>query len=108
MVYSEDLLSQGPDNVYTMKTEIGTIQTLDESPPSFTKLAIRDPTQFNTKIIVTFRLNEHGTAYCRVTRSDSGETTLRINRILSANYGAEVTSPSETGYITVDKLEDSD
>lgn len=27
--------------------------------------------------VVTFALNEPGTAYCRVTRSDSGEADLR-------------------------------
>jgi len=98
----------GPDNVHTMKVEIGTVQTLDESPPSFTKLSMRDPTLYNNMIIVTFQMNEAGTAYCRTTRSDSGETTLRINQILSANYGAEVTVPSDTGYITIDKLESRD
>jgi len=98
----------GPDNVYSMKVEIGSIETLDESPPSFTYLAMRDPTLFNNKIIVTFQLNEAGTAYCRVTLSDSGETTLRINQILSADYGDVVASPSATGYITIDKLESRD
>jgi len=96
------------DNVYTMGKEIGTIQTLDDSPPSFTYLAIQDPTAFNDRIIVTFKLNEAGTAYCRVTRTDSGETTLRINQVLSANYGYEVVSPTATGYITIDKLETRD
>merc|ERR1719487_1810425 len=94
----------GPDNVFTMKTEIGTVQTLDESPPSFTKLSMRDPTAYNDRIIVTFSLNEAGTAYCRVTRSDSGETTLRINRILTANYGQTVANAGDVAYITVDKL----
>merc|ERR1719261_1577742 len=92
-----NISSSGPQNVHTMKTEIGSVTTLDESPPSF-----------NDRIIVTFQLNEAGTAYCRTTRSDSGETTLRINRILTANYGQAVAGPTNTGYITVDKLESSE
>eukprot|EP00931_Biecheleriopsis_adriatica_P047271 TRINITY_DN27224_c0_g2_i1.p1 TRINITY_DN27224_c0_g2~~TRINITY_DN27224_c0_g2_i1.p1 ORF type:complete len:3147 (+),score=582.09 TRINITY_DN27224_c0_g2_i1:27-9467(+) len=98
----------GPQNVHTMKTEIGTIQTLDESPPIFEKLAILDPTAENDRIVVTFKLNEAGTAYCRVTRSDSGETTLRINQILSANYPAIVSGQGIEASITVDKLESTD
>jgi len=98
----------GPANMHTMQQEIGTVQTLDESPPSFTRLALKDPTQYNDRLIVTFQLNEAGTAYCRTTRSDSGETTLRINQILSADYSAVVGDPSITGYITVDKLESRD
>eukprot|EP00927_Polykrikos_kofoidii_P002778 TRINITY_DN11111_c1_g1_i1.p1 TRINITY_DN11111_c1_g1~~TRINITY_DN11111_c1_g1_i1.p1 ORF type:complete len:1928 (+),score=277.30 TRINITY_DN11111_c1_g1_i1:722-5785(+) len=108
MMYSTSADEQGPSNVYTMMTEIGTVQTLDESPPSFTLLQIRDPTDANDRIVVTFQLNEAGTAYCRVTRSDSGETTLRINQILSANYGTEVATFGDVGYITIDKLEERD
>ena len=48
------------------------VQTLDESMPIFRQLEIYDPTANNDRIIVTFTLNEDGTAYCRVTRSDSG------------------------------------
>ncbi|CAE8696863.1 unnamed protein product, partial [Polarella glacialis] len=48
----------GPRNVHTMGTEIGTVQTLDESPPIFTKLAMEDPTSVNDRIVVTFTLNE--------------------------------------------------
>ena len=61
----------------------GVQTTLDDSPPSFTKLHIDDPTEFNTRIIVTFALNEAGTAYCRATRVDSGETAadMPLNRI---------------------------
>lgn len=98
----------GTNNVVAMKTEIGTVQTLDESPPIFTKLSMLDPTIYDDRIIVTFKLNEAGTAYCRVTRSDSGETLLRINQILSANYAAEVLSSTLTGYITVTRLEQKD
>eukprot|EP00928_Gymnodinium_smaydae_P010937 TRINITY_DN14116_c0_g3_i2.p2 TRINITY_DN14116_c0_g3~~TRINITY_DN14116_c0_g3_i2.p2 ORF type:complete len:1544 (+),score=343.05 TRINITY_DN14116_c0_g3_i2:230-4861(+) len=107
MIY-DAVTNAGPMNVHTIKTGIGTVWTLDETPPSFTKLAIFDPTAHNDRIIVTFSLNEAGTAYCRVTRSDSGETTLRINRILTANYGASVTLPGEVAHITVDKLEARD
>ena len=46
---------------------------MDETPPSFTELLIQDPTAWNDRIEVTFALNEPGTAYCRATRSDSGE-----------------------------------
>ena len=98
----------GPSNVHTIKTSIGTVKTLDESPPTFTKLAMLDPTANNDRIVVTFSLNEAGTAYCRVTRSDSGETTLRINRILTANYMASVMAPGDVASITVDKLESTD
>ncbi|CAJ1388164.1 unnamed protein product [Effrenium voratum] len=98
----------GPDNVHTIWASTGTVQTLDESPPEFTTLAIKDPSDFNDRLVVTFALNEAGTAYCRATRSDSGETDLRINRILSANYYATVAAASIQGTITIDKLESSD
>ncbi|CAE7040244.1 unnamed protein product [Symbiodinium natans] len=104
----DNALNAGPRNVYTMWTEIGTIQTLDETPPSFTKLAITDPTATNDEIVVTFALNEAGTAYCRVTLSDSGETTLRINQILSANFAAVVAGPNIDNDITINKIEASD
>jgi hypothetical protein len=108
MTFDSSGNNAGPNNVHTLKTGIGTVETLDESPPSFTTLRMQDPTEYNDRIIVTFALNEAGTAYCRVTRTDSSETTLRINRILTANYGTVVTAPSEVGYITVDKLEQRD
>ena len=96
------------NNVHTMKTEIGTIQTLDESPPSFTSLAMQDPTAFNDRIIVTFTLNEAGTAYCRATRSDSGETKadMPINRILTASWSGAWDSGTQT--IEISKLENLD
>ncbi|CAE8734995.1 unnamed protein product, partial [Polarella glacialis] len=104
----DDVANAGPSNVHTIKTGIGTVQTLDESPPTFTKLAMLDPTASNDRIIVTFSLNEAGTTYCRVTRSDSGETTLRINRILTANFYASVATPSDVASITITKLETTD
>merc|ERR1719171_1108835 len=107
MIYDTAPGAAASNNVHTMKTEIGSRTTLDESPPSFTKLALQDPTDLNDRIIVTFQLNEPGTAYCRTTRSDSGETTLRINQILTADYGESVTSAVDA-YITVDKLESRD
>merc|ERR1711871_670149 len=57
-----------------VRDAIGIKTTLDQAPPTFTRLELEDPTAFNTKIVVTFSLNELGTAYCRATRSDSGET----------------------------------
>ncbi|CAJ1414200.1 unnamed protein product [Effrenium voratum] len=104
----DDVTLAGPDNVHTIWASTGTVQTLDESPPEFTTLAIKDPSDFNDRLVVTFALNEAGTAYCRATRSDSGETDLRINRILSANYYATVAAASIQGTITIDKLESSD
>ncbi|CAJ1446304.1 unnamed protein product [Effrenium voratum] len=59
----------GPSNIYSMQQEIGTVQTLDESPPVFDLLQIADPTALNDRIVVTFKLNEAGTAYCRTKRS---------------------------------------
>ena len=98
----------GPDNIHTIWAGTGTVQTLDESPPEFTTLTVKDPSDQNDRLVVTFALNEAGTAYCRVTRSDSGETDLRINRILSADYYATVSAASILGTITIDKLESSD
>merc|ERR1719387_412854 len=100
----------GPSNVHTIKTGIGTVQTLDETPPSFTKLSILDPTAYNDRIIVTFSLNEAGTAYCRVTRSDSGETNLKINRILTADWSNVYTHSSSSPVdktITITSLENA-
>lgn len=64
-----------------------------EAPPTFTLLQIEDPTEANDRIIVTFALNEPGTAYCRPTRSDSGETAadMHINRILTASWSSTFT-----------------
>merc|ERR1719159_2089634 len=112
MVYHTSLKS-GPQNVHTISQEtggIGTIQTLDESPPIFDKLMIQDPTAYNDRIIVTFTLNEDGTAYCRVTRSDSGETNLKINRILTADWSNVYThaaSNPPTREITITSLENA-
>ncbi len=39
------------DNVYTMGEALGTITTLDESPPSFAYLAMQDPTAFNASAL---------------------------------------------------------
>lgn len=52
------------------------------------RLQIADPTAADTNIRVTFELNEAGTAYCRATRHDSGETAgdMPIARIISANW----------------------
>ena len=37
-------------HVTDFKNVIGTVTTLDDSPPSFSRLQIKDPTQFNTKM----------------------------------------------------------
>jgi hypothetical protein len=87
-------LPLGPQNVHTISQEtggIGLIQTLDESPPRFGTLKIQDPTALDDRIVVTFNLNEDGTAWCRVTRSDSGESNLKINRILTADWSGVYT-----------------
>ena len=49
-----------------------------------------------------------GTAYCRVTRSDSGETDLKINRILTADWSETYDHGTGTDKtITVTKLENA-
>ena len=68
--------------IQAARDNVGTLTTLDESPPSFTKLGARGISE--TQIQVTFQLNEVGTTYCRVTRSDGGEPTLHVNRIIDA------------------------
>lgn len=69
----------------------GVVSTLDQAPPSFTFLDIQDPTLANNKIVVRLQLNEAGVAYCRATRTDSGETAadMTITRILTANWMAQ-------------------
>jgi hypothetical protein len=102
--------NQGPDNVWTIRNAFGTVQTLDESMPLFRQLEINDPTANNDRIIVTFTLNEDGTAYCRVTRSDSGETNLKINRILTADWSNvydHTNNPNVAKTITITSLENA-
>jgi hypothetical protein len=112
--------NQGPQNVHTISQDtvgqgILTVRTLDESPPVFDALRIEDPTAADNAIAITFTLNEDGTAYCRVTRSDSGETNLKINRILTADWSAvylttqlsEAVAADKNSYITIDQLEDA-
>ena len=49
-----------------------------------------------------------GTAYCRVTRSDSGETDLKINRILTADWSETYDHTAGTDKtITINKLENA-
>jgi hypothetical protein len=87
------------------KPAIGQITTLDQSPPEFTTLGARGIDE-NT-IQVTFRCNEDCRAYCRVTRSDSGETSLSINRILKADFKADWTVASGADQtIDLSRLED--
>ncbi|CAE7840500.1 unnamed protein product, partial [Symbiodinium sp. KB8] len=89
-------LSQG----LALRDAIGPLATLDEAAPTFTFLEIEDPSAGNDRIVVTFALNEPGTAYCRPTRSDSGETWLdmHINRIVSAAWS----SPFSSGVATIE------
>ena len=92
----------------TLKDAIGLLVTLDETPPTFTLLQIQDPTAYNDRINITLSLNEPGTAYCRATRSDSGETAvdMTINRILAAGWSAEYTGSDVS--IEMYKLENVD
>ena len=83
---------------------IGLITTLDQSPPTFTVLGAKGINE-NT-IQVTFRCNEACRAYCRVTRSDSGESSLSINRILKADYKADQAGGSMDQTIQLSRLED--
>ena len=94
--------------VTILKDELGVIKTLDEAPPSFTVLKMQDPTAFNTKIVITFALNEAGTAYCRATRRDSGETAadMPVNRILTAGWSSIFSAGTET--IEMTNLENVD
>ncbi|CAE7706437.1 unnamed protein product, partial [Symbiodinium microadriaticum] len=85
--------------VSSVKAAVGSIVTLDESPATFTQLEILDPTvQLLAEeglIAVSLALNEPGTAYCRVTRSDSGEvgSDMHVNRILAAGWSAVHAGP---------------
>ncbi|CAK8993859.1 unnamed protein product [Durusdinium trenchii] len=92
-----------------VRTSIGVQRTLDTSPPSFTMLAIEDPTVANDRIVVTFTLNEPGTAYCRPTRSDSGQTAadMTLHRILSAGWFAGHDGGTSASSITISKLENA-
>ena len=58
--------------------------------------SLQDPSDANDRLVVTFALNEAGTAYCRFTRSDSGETDLRRrgHRDGRAGDGLEMTEVS--------------
>jgi hypothetical protein len=80
---------------------LGPIITLDVSPPKFTYLKAEGTQE--GEITVTFDLNEAGTAYCRATRSDSGEATMHINRILKADWSQTYVSTQQT--IVIDRLE---
>jgi hypothetical protein len=93
------------------KDLIGLQKTLDDTPPSFTKLAMQDPTAADSQIVVTFALNEDGTAYCRAARSDSGETAadMPIARIMTANWvGVYNSSDAPEATISISALENVD
>jgi len=83
---------------------IGQIITLDQSPPVFTVFGAKGINENTIK--VTFQCNEPCRAYCRVTRSDSGETSLSINRILKADYQADWATGSGDQTIQLSRLED--
>merc|ERR1719161_1298672 len=80
---------------------LGTLTTLDVSPPRFSSLKAEGTNE--NEITVTFSLNEDGTAYCRATRSDSGEATMHINRILKADWTQTYTATQQT--IVINRLE---
>jgi len=107
MVYSSPS-APAASQVLHVQTQLGSVTTLDESPPSFTTLAIDDPTAYETKIIVTFSLNEAGTAYCRATRVDSGESSddLHVLKIISAGWSATYTGGTAT--IEMTRIENAD
>ena len=91
--------SAATSQVSLIRDAIGSVTTLDETPPTFTLLEIQerveklhlllcrfqkqilaklremrqDPTALTDRIQVTFTLNEPGTGYCRAIRADSGE-----------------------------------
>ncbi|CAE7664485.1 unnamed protein product [Symbiodinium microadriaticum] len=96
--------------VHSLRELIGTKRTLDETPPNFTQLVLDDPTTYNDRIIVAFALNEPGTAYCRATRSDSGETSadMPVVRILGAGWSAAHNGSTVPSIITMTKLENID
>ena len=50
--------------VRTLQTASGNKTTLDTTPPSFASLEIQDSTAANDNIVISFTLNEPGTAYC--------------------------------------------
>ena len=91
-----------------LKDTVGLLVTLDETPPTFTKLLIPDPTEHNDRINITLSLNEPGTAYCRATRSDSGESAadMTINRIIAAGWSAAYSGSDVT--IEMTKIENID
>ncbi|CAE7924644.1 unnamed protein product [Symbiodinium necroappetens] len=95
--------------VQTFSDSIGELATLDEAAPSFTLLEIQDPSAEEGVLVVNFALNEAGTAYCRATRSDSGESAedMPINRVLTANWVGEYDGSSNVT-IVMNNLENVD
>ncbi|CAE7260941.1 unnamed protein product [Symbiodinium microadriaticum] len=89
---------------------LGNVTTLDETPPTFTQLSIQDPTNFPDRIEISFALNEPGTAYCRATRSDSGETgaDMYIAWIQTAAWSSTHDGSSLPATIEISKLENLD
>eukprot|EP00438_Fugacium_kawagutii_P000297 Skav205258 [mRNA] locus=scaffold1841:79647:81160:- [translate_table: standard] len=58
-------------------------------------------------IVVSFALNEPGTAYCRATRTDSGETPadMQMLRVIAADWSAVHTGDSNTSTITMTQIQ---
>eukprot|EP00913_Durusdinium_trenchii_P022223 g20882.t1 len=85
-------------SVQSFAQSMGQLSTLDEAPPSFTVLEIQDPTAAEGILVISFALNEVGTAYCRFSqRQDSANTTFgysRPNYMTSAYVSTAVTSPT--------------
>merc|ERR1719316_651363 len=107
MIYSTIAGDAGPRNTYTISSGFGNMTTLDESPPTFTKLEIQDPTAANDRIVVTFQLNEPGTAFCRPVRSDSNVTSLKTLDIISAGWSGAYNTYSQVSpvLITMSRIE---
>ena len=101
-----DLRSQ----VVVIHQGLGNMTTLDETPPIFTQLSIQDPTNFQDRIEIAFALNEPGTAYCRATRSDSGETgaDMYISWIQTAGWSSAHDGSTAPSTIEIRKLENLD
>lgn len=99
-----------PSQVVVIQRGLGNVTTLDESPPEFTHLSIKDPTASNDRIEILFSLNEPGTAYCRATRSDSGEgeDDMNIPWIQTARWSNVHDGSTSLSSIVISKIENID
>ena len=96
-----------PSRVAVIRAGLGNMTTLDETPPEFTHLSIQDPTAWNDRIQISFALNEPGTAYCRPTRSDSGETEqdMHIPWIQTAGWSNVHDGSTSLSTIVISQIE---